>query len=266
MDLDFEYSFEESGQEFGCDFAEVKEATDGGYERGYAAGHTDGVKHGYSAGYGDGVASVPEKRVILQDVEITENGEYSADDGYDGLGNVTVNVTGNTNVEAEEMSQFLMNTMTTLDNSLATSLRTRVCQYATTLVTVNLPNVTTMNTYVFYGCTALETVKLPKATSIPSQAFYNCTKLKHADCGQSGSIAAQAFNACTSLTELILRKTDSICTLSNVNGVNNTAIGKGTGYVYVPAALIEDYKTATNWSTFADQFRAIEDYPEICGG
>ena len=41
---------------------------------------------------------------------------------------------------------------------------------------------------------------------------------------------------------------------------------KGTGYVYVPASLIETYKTATNWSAFANQFRAIEDYPEICGG
>jgi hypothetical protein len=54
--------------------------------------------------------------------------------------------------------------------------------------------------------------------------------------------------------------------LVNVSGVNNTPIGKGTGYVYVPSALIETYKTATNWSTFAAQFRAIEDYPEICGG
>lgn len=166
----------------------------------------------------------------------------------------------------EELGAFLGDTMTELNNSVVTSLRTRICQYATHLVTVNLPNVTTMSTYAFYGCTALVTIHLPKATSIPSQSLYNCTKLKHADFGQAGSIAAQAFNACTSLTELILRKTGSICTLSNVNAINNTAIGKGTGYVYVPAALVDSYKTANNWSTFADQIRAIEDYPEICGG
>jgi hypothetical protein len=102
-------------------------------------------------------------------------------------------------------------------------------------------------------------------TSIPSQSFYSCTNLKHADCGQASSIAAQAFNACTSFTELILRKSDAICTLSNVNAINNTAIGKGTGYIYVPSVLIETYKTATNWSTYADKIRAIEDYPDICG-
>ena len=31
-------------------------------------------------------------------------------------------------------------------------------------------------------------------------------------------------------------------------------------YIYVPRALVEDYKVATNWSAYADQFRALEDY------
>ena len=40
--------------------------------------------------------------------------------------------------------------------------------------------------------------------------------------------------------------------------------GDNPGYIYVPKSLLEEYKTATNWSDFADKFRAIEDYPEIC--
>lgn len=81
-----------------------------------------------------------------------------------------------------------------------------------------------------------------------------------------GNLPAQTFNVCSALTELILRKSNSICTLSNVNAINNTPIGKGTGYVYVPSALVYSYKGNTNWSAFANQIRAIEDYPEICGG
>lgn len=165
-----------------------------------------------------------------------------------------------------DFAAFLGNTLTELNNSIATSLRTRICQYATNLVTVNLPNVTTMDNYAFYGCSSLVTVKLPKITSVSSSSFYTCTKLKHVDCGQARGINAQAFNGCSSLTELILRKTDSICALYNVNGISNSAIGKGTGYVYVPSALIDTYKAATNWSTYAAQIRAIEDYPDICGG
>lgn len=177
---------------------------------------------------------------------------------------ITATGSGGGNGE-EEVAALLSNTMTELNNSIVTSLRTRACQGATKLVTVNLPSVTSLGSYAFYQSSGLITVKIPKLTTVSTQVFYGCTKLQHADCGQLGNIPAQTFNACSALSELILRKTGSICTLGNVNGVNNTAIGKGTGYIYVPAALIEQYKAAANWSTFAAQFRAIEDYPDICG-
>lgn len=41
-------------------------------------------------GYGSGGGE--SEPISLQDKTITENGSYNADDGYDGLGNVTVNV------------------------------------------------------------------------------------------------------------------------------------------------------------------------------
>jgi hypothetical protein len=212
------------------------------------------------------VVSIPEREIVLQNKTIDENGTYTADEGYDGLGTVTVSVAGGTNTESEEVAALLSNTMTVLDNSLVTTLRTRVCQAATKLITVNLPNVTSLGAYAFYQCSNLETVTLPKLTTISTQTWYMCPKLEHVDCGQLGSITAQTFASCTALKALILRKTSSICTLSNANGVSGSGIGKGTGYVYVPSALIETYKTATNWSTFASQFRAIEDYPDITGG
>ena len=48
--------------------------------------------------------------------------------------------------------------------------------------------------------------------------------------------------------------------------IKSTSSIGAKAYIYVPRALVEDYKVATNWSTFADRIRAIEDYPEICGG
>ena len=40
-----------------------------------------------------------------------------------------------------------------------------------------------------------------------------------------------------------------------------------SGYEYNEhlKTLIEDYKVASGWKTYADQFRAIEDYPDITG-
>lgn len=231
---------------------------------------------------------------VIAPLDVTENGTYTAQNGVDGYSPVVVNVpvpdgyikpsgekeitengthdvaayaSVNVNVAGgeEEVAALIGNTMEVINNSIVTTVRTRVFQSATKLTYANLPAVTSLGNYAFYQASNIETIKLPKLTSIGTQAFYGCTKLKHADCGLLGSIPAQTFNACSALTELILRKTGSICTLSNVNGVNNTPIGKGTGYVYVPVALVEAYKAASNWSTFAAQFRAIEDYPEICG-
>ena len=63
----------------------------------------------------------------------------------------------------------------------------------------------------------------------------------------------------------MLRKTASVCTLSSVGAFTNTPLrgydGK-TGKVYVPAALISSYQTATNWATLYNagtvEFLAIE--------
>lgn len=193
---------------------------------------------------------ITQNTVELQDILATINNLPEAGGGGSG----------------EEIAAFLDNTLTVLDNSIVTSLKTRACQASTALVSANLPSVTSLGSYAFYQATGLETVKLPKLTTVSTQVFYGCTKLQHADCGLLGNLPAQTFNACSALTELILRKSNSICTLSNVNAINNTPIGKGTGYVYVTSALKEDYASNTNWSAFAEQIRAIEDYPEICGG
>jgi hypothetical protein len=57
-----------------------------------------------------------------------------------------------------------------------------------------------------------------------------------------------------------------MCTLGSANefievsGYPNSAIADGKGYIYVPRTLVNSYKTATNWSVYANQFRALEDY------
>ena len=96
--------------------------------------------------------------------------------------------------------------------------------------------------YVFYGCTALTTVDLPAATSIGDGAF----------------------NGCTALTTVILRSS-TVCVIFENTFLWST-IESGTGYIYVPRALVDSYKVDTTWSTYAAQIRAIEDYPDICGG
>ncbi|MBP3304941.1 MAG: leucine-rich repeat protein [Oscillospiraceae bacterium] len=97
-------------------------------------------------------------------------------------------------------------------------------------------------------------------TSIGRSSFYNCAKLVVADFPSlSGSIAMEAFHSCKVLTALILRN-NRIVSLAATSAFQSTPIASGTGYIYAPSALIDSYKAATQWATYADQFRALEDY------
>ena len=97
------------------------------------------------------------------------------------------------------------------------------------------------------------------ATSIGSYAFYSCIALTTADFPVATSIESNAFRSCSKLKSLLLRG-NNVCTLSNANAFSSTPISSGTGYIYVPSALIEQYKASANWYIYAAQFRALEGY------
>ena len=100
-------------------------------------------------------------------------------------------------------------------------------------------------------------------TRIGDSAFYSCSALTAADFPAATSIGYYAFSYCSKLNTLILRS-GTMAKLYDTNAFSNTPISSGTGYIYVPATLVDSYKAASNWSTYANQIRAIEDYPEIC--
>lgn len=122
-------------------------------------------------------------------------------------------------------------------------------------------NITTsIRQQAFRACSALESVNFPNVTSVALGAFYNCTALAKAEFGSAVAFANNAFYGCTALTALILRSTDALCTISGTPFASS-AIASGTGYIYVPKALVDQYKAS--WTAYAAQVRAIEDYPGI---
>lgn len=120
--------------------------------------------------------------------------------------------------------------------------------------------VTSIRTGAFSYCPNLTSVDFPAATSIESAAFTGCSNLASANFPAATSINGGAFLGCSNLTSLILRATTQVCALSDTSAFDGTSIASGTGYIYVPSALVDSYKTATNWSTYAAQFRVLEDY------
>lgn len=147
----------------------------------------------------------------------------------------------------------------------ATDIDSNAFRSCMSLTTCDCSSARYIGQNAFTTCEQLKAINLPLITNIYTETFWNCRSLTTLDFPLVTNIANRAFASCSSLTSLILRS-ETLCTLENVNAFNNTPIKNGTGYIYVPAALIDSYKVDNTWSTFANQFRAIEDYPEICGG
>ena len=147
-----------------------------------------------------------------------------------------------------------------IDMPLLKSVPFGFCQNTIELVSARFPSATDVANQSFSGCAKLSSVDLSSATTLNNGTFSNCSVLAVVDLPNVASILTYVFSGCGALKSLVLRKSDAICTLSSTNAFNNTPIKSGTGYIYVPASLIETYKTARNWDTYAAQFRALEDY------
>ena len=127
---------------------------------------------------------------------------------------------------------------------------------ATKITGLSCNEVVTLGSEALRDCQQLVNVYLPKCTSIGAYGIGLCPKLEKAEFNSLTKINAVGFGSNTSLTKLIIR-TPSVCSLTNVSAINGSAIANGTGYIYVPDDLIDSYKEATNWSTFADQIKGL---------
>jgi len=70
-----------------------------------------------------------------------------------------------------------------------------------------------------------------------------------------------AFYGCNNLIKFI-NYYSSVATLAQANAFASTPMSESTytgsfGSIYVPASLVDAYKTATNWATYADRITSI---------
>lgn len=102
-------------------------------------------------------------------------------------------------------------------------------------------------------------------TKVATYKFYSCASLTHIDLPVATEIGTYAFGAMSAtynVLETLILRSPTLVNLANTNAFYT----KTNVYIYVPSALIDTYKAATNWSTYAERFRAIEDYPDVTGG
>lgn len=183
---------------------------------------------------------------------VTENGTYDA--GTNAAYNpVTVNV-------ADGAVAIIEGTATSLPIEL-TKVNDYGCCYLEGLTEVLLPNVTELRGYAFANCENLTRAEFPALTSAASlgRQFGACPSLEHVDLGSLNALRQNMFLNDTALESVVLRK-DGVATFI-ANAFNGTSFTSGGVFIYVPDDLVDTYKAATGWSTYASQIKGISELP-----
>lgn len=129
--------------------------------------------------------------------------------------------------------------------------------FCTSLTSITIPNsVTRIGGDAFNGCTGLTSITIPNSvTSIGDYAFYGCTGLTSITIPNSvTSIDSYAFGDCTNLTEIDFSTHNAVPTLADTSAFDNTSASL---VIKVPSALVDEWKAATNWATYADKIVGV---------
>ena len=139
----------------------------------------------------------------------------------------------------------------TIPNSV-TSIGNYAFQYCYSLASITIPNsVTSIEDAVFANCRSLASITiLNGVTSIGASAFRSCYSPASITIPNSvTSIGAAAFNNCYGVAFYDFTACTTVPTLASTNAFNGIS---ADCQIRVPAALVDAWKAATNWSTYAD--------------
>lgn len=200
---------------------------------------------------------------IIQKISLPSlNGSLSAESSFSNCINLeSVNIGGLTRVG---ISAFLnCYKLKSLVAPYLTETNTGMFKNCRSLNEFNFSNIETITDTVFEHA-GIGQIVLPKMlNNFGTYPFRGCrlSVLDLYNDAYNKSFKTNWFGAAYSLCHFIIRA-NSMVTLSNVGAFSNTPIYNGIGWIYVPSDLVDTYKTATNWSNFANQIVSISEYPK----
>ena len=131
--------------------------------------------------------------------------------------------------------------------------------YGSNITELYLPKAITINTSACSYISQLKKVTLGNVKTIDKGAFsrdINCEEIDISLNENVNSIGENAFSNNGKLSKLTIRGT-ALIELKSTNALAGTGISAGGGKIYVDPSMVETYKTATNWSLYANCIEAI---------
>ena len=155
-----------------------------------------------------------------------------------------------------DLPSFLNKTFTSYETDDLTVIRPYGMAYCLTLDTVSIPNTTILRSHALYGCRNIRHLNLDGVVTIEESALSGCEHITSLELPNVTSIGNYAFYSCFRLETLVLSG-NTVCTLASDNALMGTAIVEHGGTIKVPANLVDAYKAASGWSTYASHIVAI---------
>lgn len=146
--------------------------------------------------------------------------------------------------------------LTSVDFPVCTGTGDYTFYNCSSLTTANFPKCTNAGLCAFSGCTSLTSISLPACNKIYMSAFLRCSSLTSVSLPVCSSIGSDAFKRCTSLNTIYLMNS-SVCYIAGSNAFSSTGITSTTGSIFVPASLVDAYKSSTNWTYFSNQIFGV---------
>lgn len=145
--------------------------------------------------------------IVLQDKTITENGTYTADEGFDGLGEVTVEVAGS---GGEDYFTALMNRTISECSSDVNEIPEYAFYRCNSLTSINFPNCTVIGDCAFASCSSITIASFPVCSKVGASGFSGCGSLQTAVFPECLQINHGAFSGCYNLTSINFPKCTKI--------------------------------------------------------
>ena len=125
------------------------------------------------------------------------------------------------------------------------------------LPSITIPNgVTSIGLSAFSHCSSLSSITIPNGvTSIGGSAFYGCGSLSSITIPNGMiSIGDSTFYGCSGIKFYDFTAATAVPTLTYANAFSNIA---ADCEIRVPASLVDTWKAATNWATYADHIVGV---------
>lgn len=200
-----------------------------------------------------------------KEISISQNGEVTEDVTSFKNVHIVTNVPsagGGTGVPQEKYNSLLdvlavHSAPYTFENEDVVSLKTNAFYEDYQILNVILQNLKKIEAYTFYMARSLKKVKCVSATSIGLNAFQQCRALETIDILGGGTIESLSRSGGLPKT-IVIRSSEKVTPVSGLSDWGGSLTS-----IYVADELVEQYKTATNWSSKADKIKPLSEYVEV---